>query len=94
MFSASTVTRILRLSLAPGRHPSHIAGMDIRRALILAGAVLIAIGVLWPWLRALNLGRLPGDILVNRPGLQIYFPIATCVVISVLFTLLFWIFRK
>ncbi|HEX4079638.1 MAG TPA: DUF2905 domain-containing protein [Rhizomicrobium sp.] len=68
--------------------------MDVRKAFILGGVVLIAVGVLWPWLRALNLGRLPGDIVVNRPGLQIYFPIMTCVVISVVLTLLFWIFRK
>jgi membrane protein implicated in regulation of membrane protease activity len=67
--------------------------MDVRKALILAGAVLTA-GMLWPWLRAFNPGRLPGDIVVNRPGLQIYFPIVTCIVISVVLTLLFWTFRK
>ena len=68
--------------------------MDIRRALIVVGAALIAVGVFWPWLRQLGLGRLPGDIAISRPGLQIYFPIVTCLVISVVLTLLFWLFRK
>jgi hypothetical protein len=68
--------------------------MDIRRLLIFAGAALILIGVAWPWLRALNLGRLPGDIVVERPGVHVYFPIVTCIAISVPLTLLFWILRK
>jgi hypothetical protein len=68
--------------------------MDIRRTLIVLGVVLVATGLLWPWLRQLGLGRLPGDIVINRPGAQIYFPIVTCLVISVVVTLLFWLFRK
>jgi hypothetical protein len=68
--------------------------MDIRKVLILAGAALIAVGVLWPWLGRLGLGRLPGDIAIQRPGFQFYFPIVTCIVISVVLTLLFWLFRK
>lgn len=68
--------------------------MDVRRFLIVAGVLLIGAGIAWPWLRQLGLGRLPGDIAINRPGVQIYFPIVTCLVISVLLTLLFWLFRK
>ena len=62
--------------------------------LIIAGAVLIAVGVAWPWLRALRLGRLPGDIVVQHPGVHIYFPVVTCLAVSAAVTLLFWIFRK
>ena len=68
--------------------------MDIRRALIVIGAALIAVGVFWPWLRQFGLGRLPRDIAIDRPDVQIYFPIVTCLVISVVLTLLFWLFRK
>ena len=68
--------------------------MDLRKLFILAGAVLIAIGIALPWLRALNFKRLPGDIVIERPGMHIYFPIVTCLVISVILTLLFGIFRK
>jgi hypothetical protein len=68
--------------------------VDIRRILIVAGAALIAVGIAWPWLRRLGLGRLPGDIAINRPGAHIYFPIVTCILISIVLTLLFWILRK
>ncbi|MGH6889689.1 MAG: DUF2905 domain-containing protein [Rhizomicrobium sp.] len=68
--------------------------MEVRKLLILLGAVLIAAGVLWPWLGRIGLGRLPGDIVVNRSGVQFYFPIVTCIVISVILTLLFWLLRK
>jgi hypothetical protein len=68
--------------------------MDLRRTLIVAGAVLVAAGVFWPWLSRLGLGRLPGDINIERPGTHIYIPIATCLVISVLLSLFFWILRK
>ena len=68
--------------------------MDVRRALIVFGAILIAAGIFWPWLRQLGLGRLPGDIAINRPGVQIHFPIVTCLIISLVLTLLFWLFRK
>jgi hypothetical protein len=68
--------------------------MDPRRTLIVIGAVLVAAGVLWPWLGHLGLGRLPGDIVIERPGVHLYIPLVTCVVISVVLTLLFWVLRK
>ena len=68
--------------------------MDIRRILIVGGLVLIAAGVLWPWLARLGLGRLPGDITIQRQNFSFYFPVVTCLVISVALTLLFWLFRK
>ena len=68
--------------------------VDPRRTLITIGLLLVAAGIFWPWLARLGVGRLPGDIAITRPGLQIYFPIVTCVVISVVLTLLFWLFRK
>jgi hypothetical protein len=68
--------------------------MDTQRLLIVAGAILLAAGLLWPWLGHLGLGRLPGDIAVERPAFRLYFPWVTCLVISVVLTLLFWLFRK
>ena len=68
--------------------------MDIQRLLIVLGAILFAAGLLWPWLGHLGLGRLPGDIAVERPHFRLYFPWVTCLVISVVLTLLFWLFRK
>ncbi len=68
--------------------------MDVQRLLIVLGAILLAAGLLWPWLGHLGLGRLPGDIAVERPNFRLYFPWVTCLVISVVLTLLIWLFRK
>jgi len=68
--------------------------MDIRRFLIVLGAILLAAGLLWPFLSRLGLGRLPGDIVINRGNLHIYIPLATSLLVSVVLTLLFWALRK
>lgn len=52
------------------------------RLLIIAGVILIAAGVAWPLIARLGLGRLPGDIAVNRGGTTFYFPIVTCLLLS------------
>jgi hypothetical protein len=66
----------------------------MQKLLILSGVLLIAIGLAWPWLRRLPLGRLPGDIHVVREGFSFSFPIVTCLVVSVLVSLLLWFFRR
>jgi membrane protein implicated in regulation of membrane protease activity len=68
--------------------------MDIRRVLIVAGLILLAAGLLWPVLTRLGLGRLPGDISIERGNFRFYFPLVTSLVISVALTLLFWLFRR
>jgi hypothetical protein len=68
--------------------------MSTSRVLILIGAAILLIGLLWPWLSKLGLGRLPGDIVVRREGFSIYFPIVTCLIISALASLIFWLFRR
>ena len=47
------------------------------RWLVTIGLVLVVVGLLWPWLRELGLGRLPGDIVIERGNVHIYFPIVT-----------------
>jgi len=66
----------------------------MQRILIGLGVVLLVIGLAWPWLSRLGLGRLPGDIHIERDGFRFYFPLGTSLLISVLLTLLFWLFRK
>jgi len=68
--------------------------MHVQRILIAIGIALVAVGVAWPWLARLGLGRLPGDIVVQRPGFSVYFPVVTCLLISGVLTLLFWLLRK
>ncbi len=64
------------------------------RLLVIVGGLLVLAGLLWPWLRHLPLGRLPGDICIHREHYHLYVPITTSVVLSLLLSLLFWLFRK
>jgi hypothetical protein len=66
----------------------------VQRALIVAGLALLVAGLAWPWLRKLPLGRLPGDIHVVREGFSFHFPIVTCLAISVVLSILLWLFRR
>jgi hypothetical protein len=68
--------------------------MNIGRILVILGVVLVIAGLLWPVLARLGLGRLPGDIVVERENFRFYFPLVTSIVISVVLTLLFWLFRR
>ena len=65
------------------------------KLLVILGLILAAVGLLmWSGLGRGWLGRLPGDIHYSKGNFSFYFPIATCLLISVLLTLLFWLFRK
>jgi hypothetical protein len=64
------------------------------RALVLIGIGCIAAGLLWPWLRTLPLGRLPGDIVIVREHFRLYFPLTSSILVSLVLSLLFWLFRK
>lgn len=66
----------------------------MQRYFIIAGLILVAIGVAWPWLSKIPFGHLPGDIHIVRNGFSFHFPIMTCIVISVVLSILFWIFRR
>ena len=61
--------------------------------MLAAGIVLIAAALLWPVLSR-YFGRLPGDIVVRRPGFTFAFPIVTCLLLSLLLSLLLWLFRR
>ena len=64
------------------------------RALIVIGLILVAVGIAWPWLAKLGLGRLPGDIYVERDGFHFYFPITTGILVSIVISVLLWLFRR
>jgi hypothetical protein len=64
------------------------------RWLILAGIALIVAGIAWPWLAKLGLGRLPGDISIEREGFSFYFPLVTCLIVSIVVSVLLWLFRR
>ena len=64
------------------------------RWLIALGLILVAAGLLWPLASKLGLGRLPGDILLQREGFTFYFPLMTGLVISVVVSIAIWFLRK
>ena len=66
----------------------------MNKILIIVGVIIIAIGVLWPIITKLPLGKLPGDLAIKKEGFQIYFPITTMIIISLVVSFLLWIFRK
>ena len=66
----------------------------MQRTLIVIGATLIVVGLAWPWLGKLPFGRLPGDVLVNRGQFKIYVPITSMLLLSVLISVLLWLFRR
>lgn len=64
------------------------------RFLIAAGVLLLVVGLAWPWLSKLGLGRLPGDIVIQRDGFSFYFPLVTCLILSAVASLVFWLMRR
>jgi hypothetical protein len=66
----------------------------MQKVLIGLGVIFLAVGLLWPWLGKLPIGRLPGDIIIDRPNLKIYIPITTMIIISVVISLLSRFFKK
>lgn len=62
--------------------------------LITIGLLLVALGVLWPVLSKLGLGSLPGDIRIERKGFSFYFPITSSIIVSLVITIILWIFRR
>jgi Protein of unknown function (DUF2905) len=66
----------------------------MQKILITVGVGLVIIGLLWPWFGKLPFGRLPGDILINRPNLKVFFPITTMLLVSIIVSIILWILRK
>jgi hypothetical protein len=66
----------------------------MQKNLIYLGLAVILVGLCWPWLVKLPLGRLPGDIVIERPGFKLFIPVTTMILLSLLLSLLAWLFRK
>ena len=67
---------------------------DMQRFLVVLGALLVLAGLAWPWLSRLPIGRLPGDILIVRPGFRLYFPLTTLILARLIISLLLRLFRR
>ncbi|HHF7366369.1 TPA: DUF2905 domain-containing protein [Legionella bozemanae] len=66
----------------------------IQKTLIITGIILLIIGIFWPFIKKIGLGKLPGDIIIQKNDFTFYFPITTCILISLIIMLIFWFFNK
>jgi hypothetical protein len=64
------------------------------RFLIVLGFVILVVGLLWPYLSKLGLGRLPGDIVIERENTTFYFPLVTCLLLSPVLSLILWLAHR
>jgi len=65
---------------------------DLARFLILLGVILVVLGLALLLLpRITGLGRLPGDIIIKRENFTVYFPLGTCILVSLILSLIFWL---
>lgn len=66
----------------------------MQRLLIGIGLALVLVGIAWPLLSRIGLGRLPGDIMIQRGSTSFYFPLVTCIIISIVLSALMWLFNR
>lgn len=66
----------------------------MQRTLIAVGALLLALGLAWPWVRRLGLGRLPGDIVIEGEHYRFYLPLTTMIIVSIVVSVVLWFLRR
>jgi ABC-type phosphate transport system permease subunit len=62
--------------------------------LVILGVALVLLGLAWPWIERLGLGRLPGDFRIEREGFSFYFPLTTSIIVSLVASLIIWLLRR
>ena len=66
----------------------------MQRLLITVGLLIALAGLLWPWITKLGLGRLPGDLVIDKPGLKLFAPFTTMIILSIVISLILWLLRR
>ncbi len=66
----------------------------MQRLLIGIGLALVLAGIAWPLLARIGLGRLPGDIMIQRGSTSFYFPLVTCIIVSIVLSALMWLLNR
>ena len=67
--------------------------INMQKILIIIGIILLIIGLLYPYIKKLGLGQLPGDILFKTGNSTFFFPVITCLIISIILTIIFNLFK-
>ncbi|MFZ0135399.1 MAG: DUF2905 domain-containing protein [Desulfobacterales bacterium] len=66
----------------------------MQKTLITIGLLVLVTGLLWPWVSKVPIGRLPGDVIIDKPGLKVYIPLTTMILVSVVVSVILWLLRK
>ena len=66
----------------------------MQRLLTGIGLALVLAGIAWPLLARIGLGRLPGDIMIQRGSTSFYFPLVTCIIVSIVLSALMWLLNR
>jgi hypothetical protein len=66
----------------------------MQRSLFILGILLLLMALLWPWFTKLGLGHLPGDIVIKKGNMRIYIPLMSCLLTSILLSLILWLIHK
>ena len=66
----------------------------MQKSLIILGVTILMVGLLWPWIQKLGLGRLPGDFAIEKDNFKFFFPLTTSIIISIVLTILIWLFTR
>jgi hypothetical protein len=82
------------LVLIDAKREASTAGEAMARFLIVLGLAILLVGLLWPYLSKLGLGRLPGDIVIERENVTLYIPLATCLLLSLVLSLIVWVANR
>ena len=82
-------------AIVPLREPEvKFIAMSIARLLVAIGLLLVELGLLWPMIDKIGLGRLPGDIMIERDNFRLYIPLATSLLVSVILSVILWIANR
>ena len=65
----------------------------MQKMLIILGIIILAVGILYPYIKKIGLGQLPGDLVFKSENSTLFFPIVSCIVVSVVLTILFNLFK-
>ena len=65
----------------------------MQKILIILGIIILAVGILYPYVKRISLGQLPGDLVFKSENSTLFFPIVSCIVVSVVLTILFNLFK-
>jgi len=65
-----------------------------QKILIVAGIAFLIAGIFWPWISKLPFGKLPGDIVINKPNFKLYIPITSMIILSLIISAILWLIKK